>query len=291
MLQTDESEQKSFGINFGHLGIIAAAIILLLGVTWMEKPQLFSFKTTASNLADSQDVPHFVPYVAPPQDTQPQVLGANTEDSNGPMIINDDGTVQPVDMGQVLGASTQDVVLSLDDIKVNSVPDSDAAIKTYFDNAKVVESDFLNQTDLASALTSGDQNLINQQAQKLIAVNTALQKLSVPQSLVKLQKLKIIQYNSAISLLQNFTQGDANADLTGTSFQQFMKSQQDLDSENAVVAQKYPNLDPDADIYGVSSGDSSTSVASLLQEAAIATKNLPDISADSNNSDSSDAGQ
>ncbi|MEK7161540.1 MAG: hypothetical protein AAB729_02515, partial [Patescibacteria group bacterium] len=101
--------------------------------------------------------------------------------------------------------------------------------------------------EFETALSSGNQQLINAQAQKLNAVKEALQKLFVPQSLVKLQKLKIIQYSASVGVLQNFTQADTNPELVGKYLQEFLKSQQDLDTENTLVAEKF-NL-TDVQIY------------------------------------------
>jgi hypothetical protein len=224
--------------------------LLLFGISWMKNPNLFAvFKSSNNNAAAaSSDAAKYYAYVTPAEDMQPMVLGASTQ-PQGPMIINDDGSVQPVDMGQVLGASTQDVQLSLDDIKVNAVADSSAAIKKYFADAQTAENGAIDQVSFAAALNSADQSQLDAQAQKLILINNALQKVSVPQSLVKLEKLKIVQYNSEISLLQNFTKADQNTEQTTQALQQFMKSQDDIDAENAALAQKFPNDDPYAEIY------------------------------------------
>jgi len=227
-------------IHWGHFAVILSSLVLLVGVTWLSKPELFNFKKSPT--ASSANVPHYYAY----QDTtsnQPQVLGASTNE--GPQIINEDGSISPVDMGQVLGASTQDVQLSLDDISVKVIPDSSNSVQKYFSDDKAIEVSPVDDADFEAALTSGDQSQINAQAQKLIGVRDALQKLSVPEGLVKLDKLKIIQYNAAISILQNFTQADNDPQLVGDNLQQFLKSQQDLDDEIAAVAQKY-NLTPEA---------------------------------------------
>lgn len=234
-------------IHWGHFGTIMLAAVLLFGLAFLEKPQMFSFNQTKNSVADA-NVPHYYAYVPPTEDLpQPAVLGAST--NQGPQIIGDDGTVHSVDMGQVLGASTQGVQLSLDDIKVNALPDSSQAVKNYFGVAQSIEANAISSTDFAAALNSGDQAQINQQAQKITAVRDALQKLSVPQSLVLLQKLKIIQYNSSIALLQNFTNTNADPTQMNANFQEFLKSQQDLDAENIAVAQKFPSDDPLAPLY------------------------------------------
>lgn len=242
-----QSAEAAPQIQWGHFGTIILVAFLLLGMSWFKNPALFTFHKTQNSVAAS-DVAHYYAYVPSAEDLpQPAVLGAATTD--GPQIIGDDGTVHSVDLGQVLGASTQDVVLSLDSIKVNAVPDSQQAIQKYFSDAQTIENGSISNTDFAAALNSGDQTQINQQAQKITVTRDALLKLLVPQSLVKLQKLKIIQYNSTIAMLQNFTQADQNPDLVNSSMQEFLKSQQDLDTENIAVAQKYPNDDPLASSY------------------------------------------
>ena len=77
----------------------------------MQKPELFSFGKNKNQVADS-NVPKYYPYTPSADDQpKPEVLGAST--NQGPQIIADDGTVVPIDAGQVLGVSTQGVELSL----------------------------------------------------------------------------------------------------------------------------------------------------------------------------------
>lgn len=201
-------------------------------------------------------MPQYVPYVPSADDQQAEVLGASistsTEDS-GPMIINEDGSVTPaLTDGQVLAASTQDVTLSLDDVKVSQVPDSQAAIQNYVTQSQNIESSYINNTDFETALESNDQAQINAQAQKLQSIENNLQKLSVPASFVKLQKLKIIQYQAGVELLNNFTQANNNPELVGQELDQFLKAQDDMDTETANVEKQfnidlgYPTTDPDA---------------------------------------------
>ena len=283
-----ETPVQSQALHFGHLGVIALALVLLGGVSYMEKPQLFSFKKTIQ-VADA-NVPHYYPYVAPVDD-QPQVLGAST-DNAGPEIIGDDGTVEPVDMGQVLGASTQGVELSINEIKVNTVADSTASIQTYFTDAQNIESNTINNSDFASALASGDPTQISQQVQKLAAINTALQKLQVPQSLVQLQKLKVIQYNSAIALLQDYAQTNQNPDQINSDLQQFLKSQQDLDTENIADAQKLGAQDPYSDSYLNTDGTPAATQDQITNFGSSAVSASEDTSDDAqsilDNSDASD---
>jgi hypothetical protein len=268
-----QSSQINPQIHWGHFGAVMMAMVLVLGMSWMEKPDLFSFKKVSPAVAN---VPRYYAYVPPASDQQPEVLGANTNPT-GPSLINDDGSVSPVDMGQVLAASTQDVQLSLDGVAVNQVPDSNDAITKYFTQAKAIEISPVDTTAFQSALTSNNQTQINQQAQKLAGVRDALQKLSVPQSLVKLQKLKIIQYTSAITLLQNFSQADSNPTLVDQNLMQFIKSQQDLDTENATAAQKFGSLDPLSSLYVDANGQPlQTTDNSVTSDNSLSTFNTGD---------------
>ncbi len=242
-INTANLTQPAAPINFGHLGVVMFSLLVLLGLTWLKQPQLFSIKKSVS--VASSNAPKYYAYVQPAEDVMPLVAGANTND--GPSVINEDGSVSQVDMGEVLGASTQGVVLSLDEVKVTSVSDSSDAIKKYFAEINSIEMGVVDTGEFETALSSGNQQLINAQAQKLNAVKEALQKLFVPQSLVKLQKLKIIQYSASVGVLQNFTQADTNPELVGKYLQEFLKSQQDLDTENTLVAEKF-NL-TDVQIY------------------------------------------
>lgn len=228
-------------IHWGHFGAVVMTMVLILGMSWMEKPELFSLKKSTSMLSEDQNVPRYYAYVPPATDSQPEVLGAST--NPGPSVINEDGSVSPVDMGEVLGASTKDVVLSLDSVKVNAVADSPEAIQKYLAGSDAIKNGPIDNIAFETALSSNNQNLINEQAKKLIAINDDLQKLLVPFGLVKLHKLTIIQYHSAIGVLQNFTQADSNPELVGQYLQEFIKSQQDLDAETSAVAVKY-NLNP-----------------------------------------------
>jgi hypothetical protein len=245
-------------IHWGHFRAILFVAVLLLGVAWLKNPQLFSVLKFQKNtaVADAANVPHYYPYVPSAQDQQAEVLGASIASTTapaGPMIINEDGSVTPaLTDGQVLAASTQNVVLTLDDVKVNQVPDSPAAIQNYVAQSQNIEGSGINNSDFEVALESGDQTQINVQAAKLQSIEDNLQKLSVPASFVKLQQLTIIQYQAGVELLNNFTQADQNPELVGQELDQFLKAQSDMDVEAANVEKEfnidlgYPTTDPDA---------------------------------------------
>lgn len=253
-------------IHWGHFGLIVSVVVVLVGVSYMKKPELFSFKkNTNQNVADDSRVPKYFAYVTPREDLPtPAVLGVNT--NQGPSIIGDDGNIQQVDLGQVLGVSTQGVELSLDTIKINLIPNSNEAIKKYFLDAQNLEIGSIVSSDFASALNSGNQEQINIQAKKITDVRDVLQKLPVPESLAKLQKLKIVQYNSSIALLKNFTLANQNPNQISNDMQQFLKSQQDLESENETIAQKYGDLFPYSMAYINSLSDPSFSNTSNITQ-------------------------
>ena len=96
--------QNTQQINWGHFGVIMLMMVLVLGMSWMEKPDLFNFTKSSELLSTNQNVPHYYAYAAPVGDTRPEVLGANT--NPGPNGINDNGSVSPVDAVQVLAAAT-----------------------------------------------------------------------------------------------------------------------------------------------------------------------------------------
>lgn len=234
--------QPPAGISWGNFAIVVVTILLLLGVTFIKKPELFSAKEKKYSAADYANTPSYYAYVEPA--AVPQVAGANTND--GPSVINEDGTVSQagsLDMGAVLGASTQDVELSLDKIKVKIVADSQPAIKKYFVDTQNLEAGPVDNAGFEAALSSNNQKLIDLQAEKINAIKVALENLTVPQGLVTLHKLKIIHYSAAVAILNNFTQADNNPELVGSNLQQFLKSQQDLDSELSLAVKKY-NINP-----------------------------------------------
>lgn len=236
-----ETGQAPAGISWGNFAIVVITILLLLGVTYIKKPELFSAKEKKYSAADYANTPSYYAYVEP---STPQVAGANTYE--GPSVINEDGTVSQagtLDMGAVLGASTQDVELSLDKIKVKTIADSQPAIRKYFSEAQNLEAGPVDNAGFEAALSSNNQKLIDQQAEKIYGIKVALENLAVPQGVATLHKLKIIHYGAAVSILNNFTQADNNPELVGNSLQQFLKSQQDLDSELSLVVKKY-NINP-----------------------------------------------
>ncbi len=234
-IEAESAQPQNEAVSYGNLAVVFFALVLLLGLTWLKQPQLFSLKHTA--VLNNADVPKYYAYVQPAEDAIPLVAGANTND--GPSVINEDGTVSNVDMGQVLGVSTQDVNLSLDSLKVSTIPDSQGSVEEYFKKINNVESGPVDNSDFETALSSGNQSLIDAQAEKLFAIQSTLQKMVVPKGMENLHKLKIINYEAAVAILKNFTMADQNPELVGGSLQRFLKSQQDLDRELTRVVKQY----------------------------------------------------
>ena len=57
-----QSSQINPQIHWGHFGTMMMAMVLLLGMTWMEKPDIFSFQESSPAVADA---PHYYAYVPP----------------------------------------------------------------------------------------------------------------------------------------------------------------------------------------------------------------------------------
>lgn len=232
----DFNNQSPDSIHWGHFGIIILSIVLLAGVTWFQKPEMFSLKKN-QNIFSGVEVPKYYAYVPSEEDMTPLVAGATTD--QGPSLINEDGSISQVDIGEVLGASTENVVLNLDDIKLKTIPSSIEAVNAYLQEIKNVMNGPIDNTEFQTALSSGNQALINIQAKKFESIKNNLLQIPVPEDLVKLAKLTVVQYTSAVGLLTNFTRADQNPELVGQYLQEFLKSQQDLDNENNLVAEKY----------------------------------------------------
>ena len=228
-------------MHWGNVAAVFFVAAFLVGVSWLKDPNIFVFHNLSSSALalSQQDVPHYYAYVESADLQQPLVAGASTEDQ-GPSVINEDGTVTPIkDMGQVLGASISTVDLPLDAISVQQIPDSDEAIKNYFAESQKIESDYINNSEFEVALSSGDQSKIDAQAKNIASIKNNISKLSVPTSLVILQKLKISQYSAAENLLNNFTHADSNPEQVGIYLDQFLKAQQEMDSEMQKVSQNF----------------------------------------------------
>ena len=233
-------------IELSHLGLVLVVAVMLVGISWMKNPGLFNvFNSKLSSSSAVRDLPSYYAYKMPEELNQPLVAGASTE-NQGPMIINEDGTLSPaLEDGDVLGAFISPEELDINSVQVNTVPDSEQGIVDYLSQSSNVETSQIDGLAFESALNSGDQALIDRESGKLYAIKQGLMNLSVPEGLAQLHKLKILQYEAAANILQNFTQADSNPELVGQYLSRFLKAQQDLDSENSLVKEKY-NLDLNA---------------------------------------------
>jgi len=219
-------------INFGHLGVIFLVAVLLVGFSWLKDPQLFSFlkARTVSVAVSDVSIPHYVAYVQPAEFSQPMVAGANTQ-QQGPMILNEDGTMSPaIDPGEVLGVSTEDYNLSLNAITVKTIPDSGEATKKYLDAVDGIEQNYMNNLEFETAISSGDQKKIDAQLEKVKNIIAELQNLPAPESLAELHKNKILQYNAAVVILQNYTNADDNPELVSKALGIFLEAQTQIEN-------------------------------------------------------------
>lgn len=237
MIEENNIQQQS--IHFGHLGLILSVAVLLLGVSWMKNPDLFDvFEDKSSNPSIIANLPRYYAYEPPAEFNQPLVAGVSTE-GQGPMIINEDGSLTPaVEAGDVLGASTEAVVLDLDAITVRQIADLDENIKTYISALQEIEGGYLDSIQFEAALSSGDQTQINGQAQAVQVIADGLSGLAVPASLTELHKLKILQYRAALEILRNFTHADDNPELINKNLEIFLKAEQQIQEEIAELGER-----------------------------------------------------
>lgn len=227
ILESQSTGQQTF--HFGHLSLVLVVAVTLGLITLMKNPSLLFFKQK-SPAAQSVNVPRYYAYVPPPEDTAPLVAGASTN-NGGPSIINEDGTISPViNLGEVLGVSTEDFDSNLDAINVNTVPDSEETIRQYWNDVDGIESNYLNSLELETALTSNNPLQLNEQSEKIKLIVSKLQKLSVPVSLSALHKNKILQYNAAITILQNYKQVDQNPEVVSQALGIFLQAQQEMEN-------------------------------------------------------------
>jgi hypothetical protein len=236
---------KFNGVNFGHLGLIVSVAILLLGVSWMKNPNLFdAFKSGNSNSIIASNIPRYYAYETPAEFTQPIVAGASTE-LNGPMVINEDGTLSPaIDEGMVLGFDTGGVVLDTETVKVNKIADSAENIAAYVKAIEEIENGYLNSVQFEAALVSSNQVQIDEQAQNILEIANNIVKLSVPSPLVKLHQAKVIQYRSAYEILKNFTNADSNPELLNLHLSLFLKAEQEMSDEIQRLGEKLNVIEP-----------------------------------------------
>jgi hypothetical protein len=222
--------------HFGHFSFVFVVAVMLIGIAWLKDPAIFSVFHQTDKTAAHSDMPRYYAYVPPPEYLEPQVAGASTPSYDGPSIINEDGTISPaVDIGEVLGVSTEELNLSLNAIVVNTIPDNDEAVKKYLTEANAVEDNYMNSLEFETALTSNSQIQIDEQLEKIKLIIPELQKLNVPESLVNLHKNRILQYKAAVTILQNYTQADQNPEIVAQALGIFLQAQQQMENPSSLI--------------------------------------------------------
>ncbi len=218
-------------LHLGHLASVFFVALFLLSVTWFKQPELFNFSKHKQTVS-SANLPKYYAYETPAELNQPLVAGASTA-GQGPMIIGEDGSLNPaVDLGEVLGISSEDYNLSLNHIKIfQTVPATPANQQAYIQLTNELENKYINTPSFQEALSSLDKQQINLQVKNVNGIIERLSSLVVPDSLVKLHKLKLLQYHSAVVILNNLIQADENPEVVGNALSVFLKAQQDIDLE------------------------------------------------------------
>lgn len=242
MQQESSFTGQTAPVHWGHFALIVSAAVMLLGVTWLKNPQGFFPKSQP--VAERTDLPRYYAYV---EDSAlpdgPRVAGANTINPDLPSVLNEDGSVSPtISVGDVLGVSTDDLTAMAVQLKVMVIPDSDAAIKDYMAWTQAHELDAIDSYGLENALSSTDQTQLNAQAEKFQKIKDELLSKAVPQSLVKLHKLKILQYQAGINLFKSFTRADDNPEQLQRDLGIFTQAQQEMENEAVVIGQKYASI-------------------------------------------------
>lgn len=214
-----------------------AVFFLLSGMLALRSPEVFTklLKNNENNQKKVSELIHYYPYQAP---EQPQVLGA-TSIPDGPSIIGDDGTIQSVaDMGEVLGASTEDLDLNLDNIKIKNSANTDKqSIQKYIAESNDLENQSLDTTFLEQAMTSKDQKLMGEQIDSLNKIIDKLYSMEVPEPASRLHKIKILHYQSALHLLKNIASLDDNPDQTINDLSLFASTQSEESSLESSLSQ------------------------------------------------------
>ncbi len=223
--------KSNFSAN--HFLLIAGVAGVLATFTLVGQPQWLKQITEKKPTAVESKY-----YAYVPDSTSPQVLGADSK-FDGPSVINEDGSISPaVDIGSVLGVSTEDIQVSMQDIPVNTMPTTVEKVQTYFSYMEKEEED-LNAVDFGTALTSSNPAVTAAQVQKLQTFINHLKTIAVPTDLVKLHKLRLIQYQAAMKVLQNYSQLSSNPELVNQQLGIFLETQSEQNDELLALEQKY----------------------------------------------------
>lgn len=219
-------------LHFGHLGLIVVVMLFLVGISWMKNPKLFDFifQDQDPKQVSSIERPSYYTYAQ--ENPPPLVAGTNTN-YNGPSIINEDGSITPAldlnDMGEILGVTSEDIDVS--NINVNTVVDSKENFELYINQTENIESSYINNSEFEVAISSGRADLIKQQESKLQSILEGLKDLQIPNSFATLHKLKLLQYEASIKILQNFLEETANPQILTKALGEFLQIQMLLESE------------------------------------------------------------
>ncbi len=226
--------------TLGHITAIGIAVLVVGGVltlqNWNSVKAMFEKEDVETAQQEGSGL--YYAYEAP---TVPTVLGADTE-PDGPGVINEDGSITSLSsLGSVLGASSDVAEINVDTIKVNSYSGNEQNLKEYIDESFLIESKIL-PGDFETALVSNDESQVNAQVSLLEQVQDSLYYMKVPEAAVKLHRLKIAQYSSAIDLLKNYYQADSNPEFVSAKLSQFMDMQRLQETETQNIFNQHPGL-------------------------------------------------
>ncbi len=213
--------------TLGHITVVAVAVVILGGLTMVHQWDRVSGYFDEVDVVADASTSLYYPYVAP---VVPQVLGDDTI-PDGPSVLGEDGKIATLNnLGDVLGATSEDVQIDIDAIKVKTVADTAMDMELYWDKVFLVES-VITPGDFETTLTSNDEAKIAAQVEKFKSVQTELRNMEVPERAKTLQQLKIAQYDAASNLLSNFYQINSNAEYVSSHLTLFMGLQQKQETE------------------------------------------------------------
>lgn len=239
----ETKSKKQLSISRHQLALIAVIFLVLGIITWFRSSeriiqsltQIFSKQENKVHVS-IKDRPEYKKYFEPKQG----VLGVTTdiEEKPGTMIIGEDGKMHSVeeDIGKVLGASTETIDTNLQNIQVklaytNTIED----VKKYLNTTLKLEGEVLDGAALETALSTNDQNTINQLVSRVDALEARLQDMWIPESVTKLHKLKILEFRSVARLLKSYPNLEVNPEQVADDFSIFIKVQGDQEQERQKV--------------------------------------------------------
>ncbi len=225
--------------TLGHIGLITFAVFALGGLlvfqNWKTVKGMFDDNNTAQV---EQGTGLYYAYQAP---AIPEVLGADTI-PDGPSVINEDGSITPLSsFGDVLGASTETTAVDWQSIKVKTTASNFENMRAYLDSSFLIEAAIL-PGEFEAALVSGDETKTQAQIEIFHNIENQLSAMTVPDSMKKIQQLKIAQYRTATSLLQNYKLADDNPGMVSEQLSQFMEIQKLQDEEMQKIFRDNPQL-------------------------------------------------